>query len=907
MKRFVWLVLGFCLYSTSASAQYADSIDIPFSRYTLDNGLTLLVHQDHKAPIVAVNVWYHVGSKNEQPGITGFAHLFEHLMFNGSENYNGDWFVPLEEAGGTDLNGTTSFDRTNYFQTVPTPALDRVLWMESDRMGHLLGAVDQERLDEQRGVVQNEKRQGDNRPYGEASYLQLKGMFPEGHPYRWETIGSMEDLEAASLDDVKDWFETYYGASNAVLVVAGDVNPEEVLAKVNHYFGDIDPGPALSRPEVWVAKRNESTRDVMIDDVPQARITKAWNTPQFGAEENIYLEIAGEILVGGKNSRLYKRLVYDDQIATNVGGGQAGFEIAGIFELEAYAKEGISLEEVERAMVEELQLFLDKGPTRDELERVKTAHFSSVIRGLEKVGGFAGKAQLLATYETYEGDASAYKSDLQLWESATARQVRDAARAWLSAGDYNLEVHPQGDLRASESSADRSEMPDVGAAPEADFPEIESFSLENGIEVKLVERGDLPLVGMTMLFDAGYSADLGRKLGTASLTTGMLDEGTKNYDALEIAELEERLGANISASSSLDNTSVSLSALQANLKESLELYAEIIRNPTFPEEDLERVRIGVLAGIVRENADPLQLALRNLPPLLYPQDHPYAIPLTGSGTQASVESIERDDLLEFYNQWIRPDNATLVVVGSMSREEIEPELARVFGDWQAPEISKGSKVLPEQGQTAETGIIYLLDKPDAPQSMIIGGQLMPPSNWQDSELLDMAVRALGGTFNSRLNMNLREDKGWAYGARAFLPDARAQRPLIYYAPVQSDKTLESMQEILREVREYTADNPIRQAELELNREGLLRSQPGRLETASSVRGVLLDIVSYDRPLDYYDQSQQILRNMQVEDIAAVARQQIHINQAIWLIVGDVDQIEQPLRESGIAEIRLLSE
>lgn len=907
MKYLITLGLSLCLATTFTQAQYADSIEIPYTRYTLNNGLTLLVHEDNKAPIVAVNVWYHVGSKNERPGITGFAHLFEHLMFNGSENYDGEWFLPLQQAGGTDLNGTTWFDRTNYFQTVPTPALDRVLWMESDRMGHMLGAITQEKLDEQRAVVKNEKRQGDNRAYGGSEYLQLAAMYPEGHPYRWSTIGSMEDLDAASLDDVKEWFETYYGASNAVLVVAGDVDPEQVFARVNHYFSDIPAGPPLSRAEVWIAKRNESTRDVMVDDVPQARLTKVWNTPEFGAVDTIHLEIAGAILGGGKNSRLYTRLVYEDQIATSVSASQSGFEIAGMFEMEAYAKEGVDLATIETAINEELQRFLDDGPTRNELERVKASYFSGMIRGLEKVGGFSGKSQLLATFETYMGDASAFGEDLRLWDTATSRQVRDAARTWLSSGDYNLEVHPQPDYQTAETGADRSELPGVGEAPPLEFPEIETFELENGIPVLLVERGTLPLVGMTMIFDAGYAADTGKILGTAGLTGGMLDEGTDKYDALELADLEERLGASIGVGSSLDNTRVTLSALVANLRDSIDLYAEIIRNPSFPEADLERVRISALAGIAREKADPQQLALRNLPPLLYPEGHPYGIPLTGSGTEESINSIQRTDLIDFYNSWIRPDNATLVVVGSLSRDEIQPELERAFGYWQPPAVPLGSKELPLEGVTADAGIIYLLDKPGAPQSMIIGGQLMPATNWNQTEVLDMATTALGGNFNARLNMNLREDKGWAYGAYSYLPDARAQRPLIYYAPVQSDKTLESMLEIFREVEEYTTTNPITQEELDRNREGSLRSLPGRLETAGAVRGYILDLVSYNRPLDYFDTSQEQLRSMQVEEISAVAADQILPENTIWLIVGDLSEIEQPLRDSGIAEIRIFEE
>jgi zinc protease len=906
-KLYLCLALLLSLASGAGQAQYADSIDIPFTRFTMDNGLTLLVHEDNKAPIVAVNVWYHVGSKNEVEGKTGFAHLFEHLMFYGSENHDEEWFTTLEEMGGTDRNGTTFFDRTNYFQNVPVSALDRILWLESDRMGHLLGAITEEKLDAQRGVVQNEKRQGDNRPYGESSYVQLRGLFPEGHPYRWSTIGSIDDLNAASLDDVKTWFETYYGPDNAVLVLAGDIDPEEAFERVNHYFGDIPPGPPVSRADVWIAKREGSTRDVMTDDVPQARIGKAWNTPQFGTADNIYLDIAGQILAGGKNSRLYKRLVYEDQIATNVSGGQFALEIAGLFELEAYAKAGVELSVVEAAMVEELERFLEDGPTRDELERVKTSYFSGMIRGLERIGGFSGKAQLLATYETYAGDAAAYKDDLALWESATTREIRDAARTWLSSGDYNLEVHPQSSYRAAETGADRSSLPELGEVSDLDFPDFERFELDNGLPVLFVERGELPLVGMTMRFDAGYSADKGRILGTAGLTGAMLDEGTENYDALEISDLIERLGAGIGAGSSLDNTSVSLTALVPNLRDSLELYAEIIRQPTFPEEDLERVRIAALAGIAREKADPLQLALRNLPPLLYPEGHPYGIPLTGSGTEESVASIQRQDLERFYNEWIRPDNATLVVVGSMSREEIQPELERAFGDWRAPDVALGQKDLPLEGSTAEAGVIYLLDKPGAPQSMIIGGQLMPPSGWKDSQLLDMANDILGGGGSARLSQNLREDKGWAYGAYSYLPNARGQRPLVYYAPVQSDKTLESLQEILTEVGQYVDSAPPTDEELNRNRESALRSVPGRFETANSVRGYILNLVTYDRPMDYFETSLETLRNMEVAEISQIAQEQYRLEDSIWLIVGDLEQIEQPLRDSGIGEIRILED
>ena len=902
--RLTLVTLVLILSAPFAQGQFAQDINIDYQRYVLDNGLTLLVHEDHKAPIATVNIWYHVGSKNEHEGITGFAHMFEHLMFNGSENYQGEWFLPMEKAGGTDLNGTTWFDRTNYFQTVPVPALDMVLWMESDRMGHFVGAITQEGLDEQRSVVQNEKRQGDNRPYGKAGYIQLEGMFPEGHPYRWSTIGSMEDLNAATLEDVTHWFETYYGASNAVLVVAGDVNPDEIFERVKYYFGDIAPGPALNKPERWIAKRTESSRDRMYDEVAQARISKSWNTPSFGEEDAVYLEIAAEILAGSKNSLLYKRLVYEDQIASSVSAMQLPLEIAGIFEVEAYAKPGVPLSQIETAINEEMAEFLRRGPTRDQLERVKTSYFASLIRGLEKVGGFRGKAQLLATYETYVGDASLYKRDLKIFENATANNVRDAARRWLSSGDHNLEVIPRAKYQVAEEGADRSQLPGPGEAPELDFPEIQDYQLENGIRVLQVQRGDLPVVSVSLQFDAGYSADPQDQLGAAGLMSAMLDEGTENYDALEFAARAEELGAVISSGSSLDNSSIGLSALSVNLEDSLELLKEAILNPSFDESELERLRSNWLDQIAREKTEPYSLALRNLPPLLYGDNHPYGIPFTGSGTEESISALTADQLRAFHRTWIRPDNAQIVVVGNLSREEIEPLLNNEFGDWDAPDIERPAKELFPVDPVEET-VIYLMDKPGSPQSLVIGGHLLPPNQDEDREELDMAVRILGGNFNARLNMNLREDKGWAYGARASATSAVGQRPLIYYAPVQIDRTVDSLRELIRETNAYIGETPANIEELTRSKDGILRSLPGRYETNGSVAGTLQDILMYDRPLDYVDRYQNELESMTLEDVQQAANAYLMPGNTIWLIVGDLDEIEQPLREAGIADVRVI--
>src|SRR5687767_157210 len=444
MRQYLSFILSFVCLSLAAAprAELGSNIQLPHKKFVLKNGLTLIVHEDHKAPIVAVNVWYHVGSKNEKPGKTGFAHLFEHLMFNGSEHFDDDYFKAMEKVGATDLNGTTSEDRTNYFQNAPKDALDFLLWMESDRMGHLLGAINQAKLDEQRGVVQNEKRQGENEPYGLARELITKGTYPPGHPYSWTTIGSMEDLNAASVDDVKEWFRTYYGAANATIVVAGDIDPEVAREKVEKYFGDIPPGPPIARHEVWIAKRSGSHRQIAQDRVPQSRIYKVWNIPQFGSLDADHLNLVSDVLAMGKTSRLYKRLVYEEQLATDVSAFVSLNEIGGQFYIMATARPGKPLADVERAIDEELERFLRKGPTSEEMERVKTSFFAHFIRGMERIGGFGGKSDILANYQVFTGDADNYKVTLERTREATADDLRQVAQAWLSDGVYNLEVHP---------------------------------------------------------------------------------------------------------------------------------------------------------------------------------------------------------------------------------------------------------------------------------------------------------------------------------------------------------------------------------------------------------------------------------------------------------------------------------
>lgn len=894
MRKLVVPALLGCLLATPAPAQ--EIPEIPFTRYVLPNGLTLVVHEDHKAPIVAVNVWYHVGSKNERPGKTGFAHLFEHLMFNGSEHFNDDYFKVLERIGATDLNGTTSEDRTNYFQTVPVSALDTVLWMESDRMGHLLGAVTQARLDEQRGVVKNEKRQGENEPYGRVWDVMVPSLYPKGHPYSWTVIGSMEDLDAAKLDDVKEWFRSYYGASNATLVVAGDVKPEDVRARVERYFGDVPPGPPLERHEAWVAKRTGEQRQVLRDRVPQARLYMVWNTPQWGTEEDTLLSIAAQVLSSGKTSRLYKRLVYDDQIATDAMAMQGTSEIGSTFFVQASARPGGDAAPVERAIREELARFLAKGPTKDELERARTQRIAGFIRGVERVGGFGGKSDVLAEGQVYGGDPAAYQRELAWLKAATPAKVAAAARRWLSDGAYVLTVEPVPELAAGKGIDDRAKRPEPGTPPDGKLPPFERATLPNGIQLVVANRPAVPAVQLSLIVDSGYASDQGGVPGTAKLASAMLDEGTRTRSALQISDELQRLGATLSTGANLDQASVSLSALKVNLDASLAIFADVIRNPSFPQADFERLRKQQLASIEQESARPMSIAMRVLPRFVFGPDHAYGSPLTGSGTLASVRSLSRKDVEGWYRAWFRPNAATIVVAGDTTLAEIRPKLERLLGGWargETPRKNVGPVALPAAG-------LYVIDRPGAVQSLVLMGTVAPPRNNPEEIPQEVMNTILGGQFIARINMNLREDKHWSYGAGTSFMDASGPRPFIGYASVQADKTKESIQELMKEFKGIRGGRPATAEELATAQASLTLSLPGQWETSRAVLGSISELVRFGFDDRYFDGYAARVRAVKLDEVTRAA-QVIDPARLVWVVVGDRKKIEPGLRELGLGE------
>jgi zinc protease len=896
----VFLVIATLIAAPRAAAQ--TPVTIPYERFTLPNGLTLLVHEDHKAPIVAVNVWYHVGSKNEHPGRTGFAHLFEHLMFNGSEHWDKEFQGPLERVGATDLNGTTNEDRTNYFENVPTSALDLALWLESDRMGHLTGAISQAKLDEQRGVVQNEKREGENAPYGKVWDFLTPKLYPANHPYSWTTIGSMEDLDAAKLDDVKQWFQTYYGAANAVVVVAGDIDGRTAKEKVERYFGDIPSGPPVARQEVWIAKRSGSQRGLMQDRVPQTRLYKVWNVPQWGSADGDYLTLAASALSTGKSSRLYKRLVYDEQSATDVDASLDLREIGGLFTIEAGVRPGVDAAKVEQAIDEELARFLAGGPTAAELARAKSLARAGFIRGVERIGGFGGKSDVLAKGEVFAGRPDFYTVQQRRIAQATAAQVKRSAARWLSDGVYTLEVQPFPDYTIAPKGADRSKLPAPGTPPEAEFPSLERDTLSNGLKLVLAERRSIPQVMFDLVLDAGYAADQFAQPGSASLAMSMLDEGTATRSALQISDRVAELGAELGASSRLDVSSVSLSALAERLDPSLELYADVVLHPAFRQADFERLKRQRLVQIQREKADPVGMALRIFPRLIYGEGHAYANPWTGSGTEQSVQKITRQDLVKFHQTWFKPNHATLVVVGATTLAQIKPKLERLFAGWRPGKVPE-KNIAPVAPQPKPE--VYLLDRPGALQTVLIAGNVAPAKANPDEPAIETMNAVLGSDFGSRLTMNLREDKHWSYGAFSFIRDARGPRPFIAYAPVQTDKTREAIIELQQELRGIVGARPVEPDELARAKASLTLTLPGSWETMAAVAGSIEEIVAFGLNDRYFDTYAEKVRAETPASVTAAAREAVLPGHLVWVIVGDRAKIEPAVRELGLGEIHLV--
>jgi len=902
-------------------SQLVAAVDIPYSEFTLANGLKVVVHTDHKAPVVAVSVWYHVGSKDEPAGRTGFAHLFEHLMFGGSEHSDTSWFEPMQAIGATDMNGTTNYDRTNYFETVPKAALDRALFLESDRMGHLLPAVTQTKLDIQRGVVQNEKRGDDNQPGGLLQYSIQQTLFPPDNPYHHTVIGSMGDLDHASLDVVKDWFRSHYGPNNAVLVLAGDITADEAKPLVEKYFGDIPRGPQSTPAAAEVPTLPAPVTKTFHDQVANTTIYRMWAVPGITDPDAPALQMAASVLGGLASSRLDNALVRDKKTAVHVSAYVQPYERVGEFTVEATVKPGVDPALVGQQVDAIIADLIRNGPTADELRRAKTDDVASTIKGLESVGGFSGKAVTLAEGAVYANDPGFYKKQLAAEAALTPAAVQAAAKKWLSRPVFAFSLEPgqrgayeestlnadsagagqgakvtaapaQAAAAATTAGVDRSQLPPVGTIADLDFPTVEHAKLSNGIPVLFAHRGGVPVVRVAIDFDAGNASDPKTALGTQAFMLAMLDEGTDKYGSVQIAEAKENLGAEISASPSMDRSSVYLSALAPNLAPSLGLMADIVRHPAFAPAEVDRVRGQQLAAIAEETKQPVGLALRTLPPLLYGKDHPYGVPFSGRGDPAVVAKLTPAELTRFHDDWLRPDNATIFVVGDTTLAKVMPLLEKSFGDWRA------SGATPAKDFTRptppQTGRILLLDRPNTPQSLIFGGELMPVKGTDDLVALTQANEVLGGSFLSRLNMDLRETRHWSYGVQGFISRVQHQVPYLIYAPVQTDQTGPSIAAMQGDMASFLGGKGVTPEELTRTIDGSIRELPGQFETAEAVMDGMEANVLYHRPDDYYETLASRYRALTAPELDAAAKAAIDPARLTWVVIGDAAKVKPQL-------------
>ncbi len=926
---------------TTQLADLIRQVDIPYQRFTLNNGLRVLVHTDRKTPMVGVTVYFHVGAKNEPRGHTGFAHLYEHLFFGGSENAP-KFDEQMEAAGAGSTNGTTWNDRTDYVETVPTGALPLALFLESDRMGHLLGAVTQDKLDKQRGVVENEKRQGDNNPYGLMQYALSEGLFPVGHPYRHATIGSMGDLDAASLGDVRAWFTGHYGPNNAVLVLTGDIDVAAARPLVERYFADIPRGPMVAPVHARLATLPAPVHRDIVDAVAATRLVRAWSGPGFNDPDTPALLVAMRVLGGLASSRLDNALLRGRELAIDTSAEDEVHELISELSVTIDVKPGVSRAAAETALDVEIARFLADGPTADEVHRAATTIVAGRIAALEEIGGLGGKGVTLAEGLTYSGDPAHYKAELARIAALTPAEVHAAARKWLGRPVFALAVLPgertdkgeamggwgdegSGPVHSPAPSpaagADTKRpappiavsppriAPPVAPVAALTLPGIEHATLSNGIPVALARRSAVPKALVSVDFDAGLAADALDTPGTQAMMLKMLTQGTAApaRNATDVLVAEEQLGAAITTSFSMDASSVQLDALSANLAPSLALMGDMVRRPSFAPGDVARIGQERLAQLAQTTASPEGIALHTLNPLLFGA-HPYGQPGDGLGNAAAIAAQTPESLRAAATRWLRPDLARITVVGDITMARLLPLLEVSFGDWHAPASPPPIKPIAAPIVPPKPRIV-LIDRPGRPQSFIVGARVLPVNGRPlrqtvhqeagNQEALDLANQVLGNDFLSRLNSDLREDKAWSYGVESLIRQPLGPRSLLVIAPVQTDRTGDSIAHIIADMAALPATRPITPAELTRTVEGDIRGLPANYETDAQVLSAIVLNDRLGRSETYDTTLPARYRALDAAALNAAARDYLQPAGMIFVVAGDRAKVVPQLTALGL--------
>ncbi len=895
--------------------------ELKFEKYKLENGLEVILSEDHRLPMVAVNLWYHVGAANEVAGRTGFAHLFEHMMFEGSKH------VPtnahnslLEAAGASDINGSTDFDRTNYYETLPSNQLELALWLESDRMGYLPDQLNQANLSRQQDVVRNERRERlENSPYGVVEEGLFHQIFPKEHPYYGRIIGSHSDIQAAKLEDVRNFFKLYYAPNNASLAIVGDFDAEKARALVEKYFGQLKRGEEVPKIKAHTPPITSERRAVFQDNVQLPRVYMGWLTSPIFKPGDAEADLAATVLGGGKSSRLYQKLVYEKQIALDVSVNQQSLILGSLFEVQATARPGVKPEDLEKAIDSELEVFRKTGPTAAELARARNVLESRIIAGLETLGGDGGVADRLNSYNHYLGTPDFLATDIARYENASIEAVQAFAQGQLSANqrvvvygvpgkqDLGAEVPtPKAEQKGVAKNggepvnADaewRKDAPKPGPASALHLPVPGKFKLSNGLTVLYSERPGLPLVAANLVLHAGSGINPVDRPGLASITARMLQQGTTTRSALQIADRAADLGATLNSGAGTDTTGISTRSLSRNFPDALELLADVALHPSFPQAEIERVRSERLTWIVQEKDEPSALATRVLTGALYGPRHTYGYP--DIGTTESIKAISREDLVHFWQQNYFPDDAALVVTGNIKLAALKPLLEKQFSAWKPGRPAPAAVGSPE---TTDAKLI-LVDRPGAPQTTLVCFSMGLQRSTPDYVPVEVMNTDLGGLFSSRINMNLREAHGYTYGAGSAFVYHRAPGPFLVFSDVRTDVTAPATTEIFNELKRMR-ETQMTPAELLLSKDSIARSLPGRFERGTEAAGTFAELFTYDLPLDYFSTLPERINAVTVEQAQAMAQKYIQPEKTIVLAVGDRAKIEEDMKKLNLGKVEI---
>ena len=923
------IALAACtLLSYNAVAQHKGKAEhtklptIDYKTFTLPNGLLVITHEDHRLPLVAVDLWYHVGPLNERPGRTGFAHLFEHMMFEGSEHVGEKAHIKyVQAAGATDVNGTTDFDRTNYFETMPSNQLELALWLESDRMGFLMEGLDRKLLANQRDVVRNERRQGEGRPYAAGDEAVAHLLYPKGHPYYGDVIGSHADVEAARIADIRDFHQQFYTPNNASIAIAGDFDPAVLKAMLTKYFGPIPAGPKVEPVTVTTPPITAQRRATVTDTVRLPRVTIAWLTPPVYTPASYDVEAAMFALGEGKASRLDQALVYKTQVAQSVQCYDRPNKLNGAAQCSITAKPGVKLEDLEATFWTEVAKLQAEGPTAEEVEAAKAGRLTQQIAGLQRLGGFGGIADTLDEYNQYTGDPGYLPKDIAAEQAVTPAGAKAAAQKYFTKDSAVVVYTVPGkkvldDVARSPENTDadvkitnpytqafedqqnfRKTVPVAGPPVVAHLPVPVLFTLPNGLKVYTVEDHNLPILSASIVTRAGSEGNPEGKGGLASLTAQAMGEATKTRDLTKLAEDQERIGTRIGVGASMDAASVGMTVLTQHQAEGMELFSDVTEHPAFNPADVDRLKKQRLVGIQQQGDNVSSMATRVGPKLVY-GDQPYGVSPTG--TTESVQSLTQADVTGFYTAHYGPGDSALVLVGDLTQPEAHKLAEKYFGSWTGS--ASAAPTIPPPPSAQATHVV-IVDKPGAPQTALFAYGLGVAENNPDAPALAVMNYVLGGAFASRINMNLREKNGYTYGARSQYDSYRLGGPFIAGGLVRTDITGPAAKELMFEIKRFPTDLPT-PAELKEAKDSSIQSLPGQFATSAGIAGSISRIFLYDRPLDYYAKLPARYEAVTAADVARVAKEDIHANNLIIVAAGDRAKIEPQLKAAGLGPVEV---